>query len=266
MDNMSHKTPIIILLIAAIVAASAQTITAEDYCRFRPVTNTQDGYRMRDGDRCEGIRSVEHSAPPMELTSLTLHYDSFSSSSPSPIRLTWTFESDEDLIIAGRGHRHGAYYALDTVVPTNNGEFSWPADILVRRDFRRDDLGFLAWYTDDLARIHVPVSVHHDSQVASRNAGGPYLIGIRPGNLLSEVFVKVEQICDDGRVRSVHQRTELGRHYYSKIGFSFLLNNPGPTGRYLLTLDSKIDNETYSTSSLAFTFEHIDTNGAASCE
>ena len=260
----TYRLSIQILLIAAMVTMLSQTIMAADYCRFPSVEDTQDGYRMRE-DRCEGIRSVQHSAPPIELTSLMLGDDSLSISS-SPLRLSWILDSNDDLLISARGDRHGAYYALDTVVPADKGEFSWPSDILVRRGFRRDDLGFLAWYNGDLGVISVPLSVNQDSPVNSRNAGGPYLISIRPGNRLSEVFVRVDRICDNGGIRIVHQRTELGRPYYSKLGFTFLLNNPGPTGRYRLTLDAKTDNETYSTSSLTFIFEHIDTNRGASCD
>ena len=258
-----------VLVIVVLLMASSDALSANDYCRFPTVPNTDDGYRMR-GDRCEGIHAIEVASFGMVPISFTSCFDEFATGTPSTMKLSWPAGGDDSIVISGGGIRSGAHYAMDTVVAPAAGTFSWSADIINRRQFRRADLGFLAWREFESngysLKKYVPLGVAHSasSKATCREQDGVYTIAFRPGERFSKMHTTLERICN-GTVDVVEERTELGRKYYSTEKVVYALAIPESVGLYRIRIEGERDNGTHG-QPLVFMFAQKNGVGEVPCD
>ena len=249
--SASPRIPSRVLLIVTMFIASSAVISANSLCRLPIVPNTDDGYRMR-GNRCEGIYAREVATHSMVITSLTSNFDELPQRSTYRIRLSWPAGAHGTLHIAGRGHRYGAHYALDTVVDAATSTFSWPAQILIKRNFRRTNLGFLAWQESasngNSTKHYLPLRVSLQSSPNDRpsDPDAVHTIAFRPGARFSRMYSTLERLCE-GDVRTVFERTEIGLRYYSTEKVLYPITLSGPPGLYRLTIEPQRDDGVYST-------------------
>jgi len=246
-----------IVVIVAFLMALSDALPANDYCQFPAVPNTVDGYRMR-GDRCEGIHAVEVASLGMVPTSFTYFFEEFANRSPSTMKLSWTASGDDSIVLSGRGMRFGAHYAMDTVAAAGSGTFSWSAEILIRRQFRRAELGFLAWReyesNGQSLKQYVPLGVSHNlaSTATQSTQGGVYTFVFRPGKRFVRMYRTLERVCNEA-VDVVEERALLNRPYLGTDKVAYALAIPKSVGLYRIRIEGERDDGSYCPH-LVFTF------------
>ncbi len=219
-------------------------ILAQDYCVL-PTSDAFSGYRMRDGNRCEGIYGQDVAAGLFSIRSFTYFFEDFNPDTVDALVIGWPAAVVGDLWLSGRGRKGNVYYALDTSVAASVRSFSWPATILRNRAFKGRHLGFKAWSRDptdqpEHERVHVPISVGYvpDGESHDADPSKGYRLIVTPGEPFEDIFMTIDRIGSNETVTE-RERASLDRPTYSARTLEIRVDAPAMPGTYRITLEGQ---------------------------
>lgn len=200
------------------------------------------GYRAR-GDRCEGIYAQPVSGTPLIVASFTERFAAFDPDSVRSLVLRWTPDSSGNVRLRAIALRHRLYYRMDAERPAPAGSWEWPANLLSALDLGRAEIGVVAW--THLAAggtgrdVHLPLRIGAGSDTDSV---GDYSLVVVPQVELTEVYVSVARMNDDGRpVRWLRDEEPLGYGYYPVDGaIEIAIARPTDPGLYRVQIGALI--------------------------
>jgi hypothetical protein len=196
---------------------------------LRQTSDHATSYRLR-GDRCEGlyIRNVSQET---YLASFTESFEQFDISGAKSLKLQWTAPSEGPVQLRANSLRQRFYYRMDSHRPVGNTSYQWSTDVLALLGVGKKDLGVVAWMPNLVAGkdVYLPISV---TQGAGAGAARNYQVVLFPGEELTEVFVSIALLQQDGRPGPPIQKDKPLRYGYypaeRAISFNLLgLTTPG---------------------------------------
>lgn len=253
-----------IVLRLALALLTAAPAVGQDYCQLETSDNFS-GYKMR-GNRCEGIYAQDVSANLLQIVSFAARFDEFADSNTANLYIRWQAPGDGTLWISGRGQARNSFYGLDTAVPREQEEFSWPAKILQDKGYRKRFLGFLAWYTAEemqVDKLHLPITVGPGIAPADTSSNS-YELVIRTGAAFQQVYLALDRLCGS-TYQPVWPDKELGQGYYSTQRVPHRLDVSGSKGVYRLRINALGENGTYAPGR-SFHFLHQGNGGPNHCD
>ena len=207
-------TRFLLTIVAGMLAVQAASSPCDP--ALAQASSDPNGYRLR-GDRCEGlyIQPVSGRAS-LVVASFVEAFADFDARNTRELRLDWTPASPSTpTFLRAYGLRRRQYYRMDATPPAGSRSYLWPATILGNLDLSRQYLGIVAW--TDMAtsaqsnrRVYLPLRVGGGSNVERG-----YELAIVPGVELTEVYLTLAAVSEDGRpLRSYMQRQPLRHGYY----------------------------------------------------
>jgi hypothetical protein len=205
-------------VIAALLGIASSAIGA-DPCdpSLIQLPNDPNGYRLR-GDRCEGIylEPLAGSAS-LLIASFTEVYSEFDAHVDPTLPLEWTLlDVARPTQLRAYGLRLRQYYRMDAERPAGARAYAWPTTILGNLNLSQRLLGAVAWQEAEVdsqgRRVHLPLRVGSDGR---RGNPGVYALVLLAGVELTEVFLTLSRLDENGSARQVYLRKQpLGYGYY----------------------------------------------------
>jgi hypothetical protein len=147
------------------------------------------------------------------------------------------------------------FYRMDTSIHSGSTHYRWPTDVLAAVNLAPVNIGLLGWTRLDVGRaeqdVYLPLAA---SQGNPRAATGPYTVLVRPAVELSELFLTVTRLADDGSPGLVMQPShELGYGYYpAENPIEVPVDAPAERGLYAVHLGARLRSGGASTLQLIF--------------
>ena len=235
----SPVEPLLALALALLAPPAASPLRAQPApcdTSLRSRAEDPSGYRLRDGNRCEGVfvRNVSGSSS-LRIASVARHYESFTDSAALPLRVEWTAPAGALVQLHGYSLKSGLHYRMETVEPLTGGAYVWPTSVLRSLRMKKPDLGVVAIATvqvgDSARRVHVPVRI---TQRQSASDTARHQVVLWSSAELSEVFVSVAATDSLARpTRDIQRNAKLGYGFYpAERGIAIRLPPLGAPGIY----------------------------------
>ncbi len=195
------------------------------------------GYKQRAG-RCEGRYVQEVSSLTLVVASLTSTLDNNMDSESWTVE--WSAPGNADVRLRAQGLRSRLYYRMDARAGAAQ-TFSWPTELLAGLDIPAKDVGIVGWTRHPVGgsdlEVYLPLAVRSAGSPAKPSAGG-YELVLVPGRELSEVYLSLAPLGDDGRPLEFLQDGEpLDYGYYpAGLGIEIALPKLTTSGLYYLEL------------------------------
>ncbi len=156
-------------------------------------------YSQRE-DRCEGLYVEQVSGEVLAIVSFTSAFDDFDLGTGKPLVVEWTAPGAGELHLRARSLEPKIYYRMDSRQPAEAESFRWPLEVLAGVGIGRTSLGVLGSIERPLAgkerRVLLALRI---GQASGTTAEGSYELLIRPGVELSEVYLSLAGVTDDGK-------------------------------------------------------------------
>lgn len=200
------------------------------------------GYRIR-GDRCEGIYVRNVASATLRVVSLTERFEDYDLQSSKQLLVEWTTSGDSPVRLRAQGLRRRLYYRMDTVRSPQSRSFDWSLDVLSALKLPRSQLGVIGWTKSDQfdRDIYLPLRV---SQSEHARKSPTYELSVLPGRELTEVFVSLAPVDDNGGVESFLKQGEpLGYGYYpAERAILISIPHPEAPGLYYVEIGASLRN------------------------
>jgi hypothetical protein len=200
------------------------------------------GYRDR-GDRCEGLYINPVSNTTLFVASFTEQFENYDNTG-NTILIEWSKPpSNHEIHLRAQGIRPRLYYRMDAYKPGTNSFFAWPAGILSSLNIKRNDIGvtgkvkLLVGETEKY--VHLPLRIRKQGE---SKRTGTYKLILLPGVQLTEIFVSLASVGEDGQPQRFLKTDEaLGYGYYpAERPVEVPIPAPADKGVYYLKLGAKI--------------------------
>ncbi|MEO8853424.1 MAG: hypothetical protein ABI359_06575 [Ginsengibacter sp.] len=216
---MNTKSIIITkLLLLFLQMAFGMQLCAQNRCDMSLPVNSKNPLSYHDlGDRCEGVYIQQLGSTALQVVSFTKSFEAYDLSSGKPLQITWDkFPSNNIIRVRARGIERKLYYRMDTYCSDEKNSFNWPVNILSTLNIMKPDIGVVG-FTKYLINgketdIYIPLTISQQKVVDNK----PELkFVLLPGVELSEIYVSIQQIKEDGKPGIVVKEGEkLGYGYY----------------------------------------------------
>jgi len=199
------------------------------------------GYRLRS-DRCEGIYIKDVSSTTLFVASLTESFEDYDLTSNNALHVEWMAIGGEAVQLRTHALKRKLYYRMDTIMSPAITSYTWPLDILSALKIKKGDVGVVGWTQYSVGgtkkNIYIPLLI---SQKRKSIRSGNYQLILLPGRELSEVFVSLATVGEDGNPESFLRDGEaLGYGYYpAERGIRIPIVNLTAPGIYYLVLIHK---------------------------
>lgn len=218
------------------------------------------GYRPR-GDRCEGIYVQNVASVPLIVASFTESTIDYELDAGKPLHVGWRNLSGNTspVRLRAQGVKRRLYYRMDTFRPADATSYVWPSNLLTALNIQKQDIGILGVIGHPIGQtdrdIYLPLRVTQ-KEVFARS--GPYELVLFSGLELSEIFVSLAQLRENGEPETYVQYEEpLGYGYYpAEQPITVRIPGLNRAGIYRLEIGSIIRGG--GTFSLSFWFYHAD--------
>lgn len=200
------------------------------------------GYRLR-GDRCEGMYVKQVGSTALMIVSFTESIEDYNLKIDKDLVVQWKTPGSEAARLRAYSLRRRLYYRMDTVRPSATESFTWPVSLLSSLEIPRQDLGIIGWIQLLIGTIerevYVPIRIH---QQQDGGLVGTYTVVLLPGVELSEVYVSIARLGENGRPGIfLRDGQALGYGYYpADRRIDFPITNPGPRGFYYLEIGATL--------------------------
>lgn len=204
-------------LILYVASLSKPTIVQESHCEphLRQASSDPYGYRLR-GDRCEGIYIKDVASTTLLVASLTESVEDLNPASGQSLLVEWTALGSESIRLRAYSLIHRLYYQMDSLRPAGRTSYIWPMDLLAALNFRKNDLGIVAWTSYQVGNtkreVYLPLRIRR--QAAAGKSRG-YQLVLLPGIELTEVFISLAPVKKDESLGAFFIKDKaLGYGYY----------------------------------------------------
>ena len=220
----------------------------------------QLGYRQRD-DRCEGVYIRNVASGMLDIVSFTAHFADFDLQSATAVPLIWYSASPAAVHVRVVSLRDRLYYRMDTLRPESTDSYLWPTDILSALRLANNELGVLAWTTqqigNDSRRVYLPVAVGRSAISPTE----PYQLLLLPERELREVFLTLAPLRSDGSMDTPLVNGQRIRSGYLPAGRPVPVDMPAlpVSGLYYLELGARLREGGAATVEMWF-YHHPDRN------
>ena len=212
------------------------------------------GYRLR-GERCEGLYVQKVASTTLVLASFLARTGLSSSASweGEALNVEWTVppaggnapesarrEAVASTRLRAQGLRPRLYYRMDAERPAGAAAFTWPTDLLTRLRILPREVGLVAWTERTLGgkprEVYLPLTVR-----SAGPGGGGYLLVLRPGRELSEVYLSLAPLDRDGLLGEFLKDSEPLSYGYYPAGHGTEIELPAlpAAGFYHLELGAR---------------------------
>jgi hypothetical protein len=232
--------------LAAAAPEAAPTATESSHCdpSLAPSANYPFKYINR-GDRCEGVYIQLVGSTPLAMLSFTSVFGAFDLKAGQPLVIGWpSLPNGGDVQLRALTTRQHVYYRMDTRVHAGDSQYRWPTDVLAAMGFGRVDIGLLGWTHTSIGgtdqEVLLPLSVSQGGSPGT--AAAAYTLLVEPAAQLSELYVTVSRLANDGGAdRIVQPARELGYGYYPADNtIEIPIEAPAERGVYAVQLGAKL--------------------------
>jgi hypothetical protein len=230
-------------VVVALLASSS--VASRSHCdpSLAPSTNNPFGYIDR-GDRCEGVYIQVVGGTMLTLLSFTSAFDSLDPTPAVPVVIEWAAPpGTRDVHLRALSMQRRLFYRMDTSIQTGSTRYRWPTDVLAAVNLAPANIGLLGWTRLAVGGaeqdVYLPLVA---SQGNPRAAPGSYTVLVRPAVELSELFLTVTRLADDGSPGRVMQPShELGYGYYpAENTIEVSVDAPAERGLYAVHLGARV--------------------------
>lgn len=201
------------------------------------------GYRLR-GERCEGVYIQPVSSSALVIASFTSAFEDYDTNNGQDLKVQWDSPAPAGVRVRARTLDRRLHYRMDAMRPkTASSILLWPAGLLHSLQIRRSNLGLLAWVPSGASVIgkdlYLPARVLQKQRTP---AGGSLELALLPGVELSEVYVSLAPVGQDGRTGAMIRDGEALRYGYYPADRSIVFSIPAPasTGIFYLEISASL--------------------------
>jgi hypothetical protein len=139
----------------------------------------------------------------MLIASFTASFSDFDVAVGEPLLVEWSMipAASAPVRLRAYGLRPKLYYRMDTTRPPGPGRFTWPTSVLASLNVRPGDAGVVGWTERAVGptkrNVYLPLRIRQ--RQASSSLGGAYRVVLLPGRELTEVYVTIATVDDQGR-------------------------------------------------------------------
>ena len=233
-----------ILLSGFLCAVFGHPLTAQVTCdpTLPAIKEGNLGYRNR-GDRCEGLYINPVSSTTLFVASFTEYFENFDNVG-NTLLVEWDKPpSNSEIHLRAQGIRPRLYYRMDAYKPGANTFFAWPSAVLSSLNIRRNDVGVIGRIKIPLGKmeryVHLPLRIRN--QAESKRTGS-YRLVLIPGVQLSEIFITLASVGQDGNPKQFLRKEEaLGYGYYpAERAVEIPIAAPKEKGIYYIQMGAKL--------------------------
>ena len=200
------------------------------------------GYRDR-GDRCEGLYINPVSSTTLFVASFTEHFENFDNAG-NTLLIEWDKPpASNEVHLRAQGIRPRLYYRMDAYKPGANTFFAWPSGVLSSLNIRRNDVGVIGRVKIPVGKteryVHLPLRIRN--QAESKRTGS-YRLVLIPGVQLSEIYITLASIGQDGNPKQFLRKEEaIGYGYYpAERAVEIPIVAPPEKGIYYILMGAKL--------------------------
>jgi len=174
------------------------------------------GYQDR-GDRCEGTYIKQVGSTTLFVASFTELFEQYDAKSGKPLQIEWdNLATDTGVQIRALGVKQKLYYRMDSFRPAATTSYSWPTDMLASLNILKNDIGVIGTTRHAIGQVrrdvYLPLRIRQQSNAAP---GGVYHLALLPGVELSEIYISIAPVSQDGRAQEfIRDNEKLGYGYY----------------------------------------------------
>ena len=173
------------------------------------------GYRDR-GDRCEGLYINPVSSTTLFVASFTEQFENYDNTG-NTLLIEWDKPPvNKEVYLRAQGIKPRLYYRMDASKSGANTFFAWPAGVLATLNIRRNDIGVTGKIKLPIGKteryVHLPLRIRMQGEAKK---AGNYKLILMPGVQLSEIYISVAPVGEDGNPQQFLRTDEaLGYGYY----------------------------------------------------
>lgn len=197
-----------------------------------------EGYRIREGQICEGIYATEVSSLGLTLASFTGPVHGIDMTQRSRLVFRWQTVASGEVRLRADSLRPKFYYRMDAVRPAGQHQLSWVNSIPAHHQLRTSEFGVFATQEDVTGTlIYLPLRV---SQDGSDPAPTPYQVTVISGAEVEEIYWSLAMEGSDEFL--VYDRNLDRKPYVANQPVTFQLDQVVEPGGYLLTVGAELSN------------------------
>jgi hypothetical protein len=210
--------PLLAFVVLGSFSTGGRPVTAQsracDPLLEQPPTHPY-GYRLR-GDRCEGVYVQQVAGTALLIASFTEVFEDYDLRADRDLSIAWSAPAGSQIYLRAHGLRRKLYYRMDAVRPVESRPFRWTADLLASLNITRPDVGVVGWTRLPVGRVerdvYLPLRI---GRANSTGGSQTYTLVLLPGVQLSEVFVSLAVVDQDGRPTTfIRDEEALKYNYY----------------------------------------------------
>ncbi len=211
----------------AIVVPGALAGTSDAFCDSTLITlDEANGYRERDGNRCEGTFASRYGALELSLRSLTYGSEEGAvRATNGSLAVGWKYSIENPLRIRVRA-LESVSYGMDTQVTTSDRAFEWPSTISNSLEIAPQSLGVIAETTvligDHKVNAYVPIYRNPDESRSDKKC--LYHLVIAPNAEFDKLEMALDSLQRDGSAKNIQPFTELPVAYIDRSRFDYWLD------------------------------------------
>lgn len=235
----------LILMVIFHIGLPLQVSAQDNFCDQNLPSKTTDplGYRTR-GNRCEGRYVQEVGSTILNIVSLTGFVEDYDLYADEDLIVEWTLPKDTQLHLRAQSLKQKLYYRMDTVISPHTTSYQWQTGILGALDISRNILGMIGWYQDVIDEkaqdVYVPLRIRQQESTPGFQS---YRIVLWPGEELTEVFISLALVKDDGSLGNFIKDEEALEYYYypAQQGIEFEISDLETPGLYYLEISATLE-------------------------
>lgn len=256
------RVAIVALLLAASFAAASgpeQVPAGDNHCDSRLIPQKGDPLAYgRRGERCEGLYVLEVAgSADLSLVTFSAATPAFSLSGNDRLHLNWPqVPGNLPTRLRAVSLRRQVYYRMDAVRPAGADSFEWPADVLAKLNLQSTEVGLVGWVQKTVGEKPIDVYVPLRVGTAGAPSKGHYVVQVVAGAELSEVFITLAALGQDGRDEKYVKRDEPLSYGFYPADRPISVALPGLTaaGLYRVRLGAVL--KTGGSANKSFVFYH----------